>query len=59
MAWDGHERRHAERPSRDAVEARVRELETSIRGLKRDVDALLHPGPEPWQAPDDEKKPER
>ena len=60
MAWDGYERRHAERPSRDVVEARIRELESSIQGLKRDVDALVHrPGLEPWRPSTDEKKPER
>jgi hypothetical protein len=59
MAWDGHERRHGERLSRDVVEARIRDLETSIQGLKRDVDALVHrPGVEPWQRAGDEKKPE-
>ena len=60
MAWDGHERRQAERPSRDVVEARIRDLETSIQGLKRDVDALVHrPDAMPWRRASDEKKSER
>jgi hypothetical protein len=58
MVWDGtHERRRAERLSRQAVEARLRELDASVQGLKRDVDALVHrPLTEPWQPARDEKK---
>jgi hypothetical protein len=58
LAWDGsHERRHTERQSREVVERQVRELDTSVQSLKRDVDALLHrPSCEPWQPAGDDQK---
>jgi hypothetical protein len=64
MTWDPSqgERRRIERKSREMIEQWLRELSTSTRGFKEEVEALLHrPAAKPWQSGSNEKtsEPER